>query len=298
MNIREFLQDNNIPIASEGHDHYRPGWVNIDCPFCGQISHYRLGYNLAYGYMNCWQCGNVRLFEALAAILPDYPRKDLVDFVKGVDRERTVLTRPRGKLKLPSGLGPLSSMQKDYLSGRKFKWRELKQVWGIQGCGPFAQSQEGVDLKFRIFIPIVYHGQVVSWTTRSTSDEHKLRYISASMSEESMDHKSILYGSDYVRHTAIICEGPTDVWRIGPGAVCTFGTAYRTAQLGLLAAFPVRVVCYDSDPNAQRKARKLCDLLSVYDGRTYNVVLDSKDPGSGTASEIRRIRETFLNVSL
>jgi hypothetical protein len=295
VNLKEFLQEHNIPTAPEGHDHYRPGWINFDCPMCSKDwKHYRLGYNQQYGYLNCWQCGNMRLYDVLINTIPDIDRKELGDFVRGIDYVAVRQIKKQGKLILPTGLGGLQDCHKDYLRARGFNWRELKRLWQIRGTGVFSQSSQGTDLKFRIFIPIHYRGEVVSWTTRSIGDKHERRYISASSDEESFAHKGLLYGADYVRHAAIICEGPTDVWRIGPGSVCTFGTSYSSAQLEQLSRYPVRVVCSDRERAAQRKAKELCRLLSVFPGYTFNVELSAKDPGEATKHEIQKLRRKFL----
>ncbi len=296
MNLKEFLQENNIPTAPEGHDHYRPGWLNFDCPYCSKNwYHYRMGYNLAYGYVNCWHCGGHNLYETLVEILPDADRKEILEVVKGVrDPRARIEVKERGKLILPSNLGPLQDVHKTYLRSRGFEWRKLVKLWGIRGTGLFSESSLGVDLKFRIFIPIHFQGKVVSWTTRSVSNKHERRYLSASYLEEAYDHKHLLYGADYVRHAAIVVEGPTDVWRIGPGAVCTFGSAFSLGQVGKVSAFPVRVICFDEERAAQRRGKEFAELLSVFPGETYVVKLRSHDPGSATDKEIRLLRSRFL----
>jgi DNA primase len=129
------------------------------------------------------------------------------------------------------------------------------------------------------------------------SDKADLRYVSAKPAEEAMPIKSTLYGWDYVRHAAIVVEGPTDAWRIGPGAVATLGTSYSKAQVLLLTNLPVRVVCFDRDNEAQRRAKRLCCELAVFPGRTVNVCLEShlaaSDPG-GLREEVNELRQRFL----
>jgi DNA primase len=90
-------------------------------------------------------------------------------------------------------------------------------------------------------------------------------------------------------------EGPLDVWRIGPGAVCTCGTAFTRTQLARAVRFPVRAVCYDNEPTAQRRARKLVKQLEVFPGKTMLIQLESgKDPGSADESELCEMRRKIL----
>jgi hypothetical protein len=101
----------------------------------------------------------------------------------------------------------------------------------------------------------------------------------------------LLYGWDYVRQGVIVVEGPTDVWRVGPGAVGTLGLSVSATQIALLSKVPTRVICFDTEPQAQRRASALADALSVMPGTTYKVELDSADPGKATRKEIRRLRK-------
>jgi len=66
-------------------------------------------------------------------------------------------------------------------------------------------------------------------------------------------------------------------------------------QVERIAKYPVRAVCYDNEPDAQQRARELADRLSVLPGDTYNITLDSKDPGEATRKEIERIRREILS---
>jgi DNA primase len=173
-----------------------------------------------------------------------------------------------------------------YLSKRGFDYKEIQWLWQIKGIG-IAERK----LMWRLFIPVLHNNEVVSWTTRSIRDNTKYKYISAGPEQELLPHKNILYGSDYARHTVIIVEGPLDVWRIGPGAVATFGTAFTKQQVLALLKYPRRVVCYDNEKEAQDQALKLCDALGVFGGETLNVTLESKDPDEAKPKEIKRLRK-------
>ena len=192
-----------------------------------------------------------------------------------------------GKLKLPKGVGPLQPSHEWYLKQRKYDPAEISELWGVQGIGLSSQ------LPWRLFLPITHQYETVSWTTRAIGKAEP-KYISAGPLEESLPHKSLLYGEDLASHAIIIVEGPFDAWRIGPGAVATFGLNYSPEQLRRMKNYPVRVVCFDNSDLAQKRASALADRLEVFDGETHVVCLSGPDPDSTPKREIRQLRSHFL----
>jgi len=192
-----------------------------------------------------------------------------------------------GEVQEPQGISSLGKAHCAYLKKRGFDPETLERLWHIRGISLASK------LAWRVYIPIILNGETVSWTTRSIGTKG-LRYVSASADQEKIHHKETLYGIDLARSTVIITEGPTDVWNIGPGAVCMFGLKYTPAQFDLMKKFAHRVVCLDSSRDAQKVARSLIRELSQWPGQNTNVVLDSEDPGSASAKEIRLLREAVL----
>ncbi|GIW60149.1 MAG: hypothetical protein KatS3mg087_1215 [Patescibacteria group bacterium] len=187
------------------------------------------------------------------------------------------------KVELPKNAGRLLKPHKQYLIKRGFNPNQITKLWQIYGIGI------STTLSWRIVIPIFVNGELVSWTTRSISDNHRLRYVSAPKSAEKVHHKHTLYGIDNCNTTIIITEGPFDVWRIGYGAVATFGVAYTREQVLLMKNFPRRIICFDNDAITQ--AYRLAQLLAIFDGQTLVVELDSKDPASAANKEISLLRK-------
>jgi len=289
MKFKDILQEYNIPIAPAGHHHAREGWIQIDCPYCGRDSQgWHMGYSIEGNFVNCWRCGSHRLINTVMEIT-GLSYREVKKLLDDLETEHFEREKPLGKLVLPTGIKDLHSAHKKYLYNRGFKWRKLVHVWKIFGIGIAPR------LSWRIFIPIHYHGEVVSWTTRSISNNPKtVRYISAGENEEAMPHKELLYGEDFARHAVIVVEGIFDVWRIGPGAVATFGSGYSQEQLERIAKYPTRAICFDSEPEAQKRARKLVNDLSVFPGETYNVILDMKDAAEESSKNIKRLRKEIL----
>lgn len=289
MNFLEFLESNNVHTVTVGQDkHARVGWTNFACPFCGSSSgKFHMGYRHGTNWTSCWKCGSHSVTEVIVQLTGVSFRqaKKLVDSTASIGFDSAI--DKRGKLVVPKGVREMSENHRRYLRRRGFDDLELEKLWKLQGISLSSR------LAWRIFIPIIYGGKTVSWTTRSVSDSAGVRYISAAPEEEAMNHKHLLFGEDLVRHAAIIVEGPFDAMRIGPGAVGTLGTSYSTAQLNRMAKFPVRVICFDSEDTAQKRARALAQELEVFSGSTFVVELDAKDAGSASAREIKRLRSAF-----
>lgn len=288
ISIRDVLLDLNIPTAGADHKHGRPGWVQVDCPWCSPNSgKYHMGISLTTGAAAGWCCGRKNTATVLAAICGRSYR-EVRERLDGAQMEAAP-TRKTGVLALPAGRGALGPGHNAYLAKRGYDPASVARVWGAEGIANAAA------LRWRIFIPIHHHGEIVSWTTRAIKPTEKQRYISAGLEQEAIPHKDILYGADYARHAIIIHEGPLDVWATGPGAVATCGTAYTGSQLHAMSKYSVRAVCFDNEPGAQRRARELANALSVYPGTTHNVTLETgKDSGEADIGEIKELRKTFL----
>jgi len=290
MKFKDILSEYNIPIAPAGHHHAREGWIQIDCPYCGRDSHkWHMGYSIAGNYVNCWRCGSHRLIDTLMEIT-GLSYNQAKKLLRSLDHEHIEeKQKPLGRLVMPTGIQKLHQAHKCYLRDRGFDWKEIEYIWKIWGITVSSR------LPWRIWIPIHYHGEIVSWTTRSISKNPKItRYISAGENEEAMPHKELLYGEDFARYAVIVVEGVFDAWRIGQGAVATFGSGYSNGQLERIAKYPTRAICFDNEHEAQRRARKLVNDLSVFSGDTYNVSLDAKDASDENEKNIERLRKEIL----
>lgn len=306
MGIVELFRDRGVDYRESGsHHHVRHGWVGTDCPDCSPgWSHYRLGYNLRRRMFYCWYCGPRKTAHTLVRLLNiDYDeahqlaREELRAYddrnpqLLGLDR--------RGTLQLPPDVGTLTQVHRSYLKSRGLDPYEIETVWGVAGIGICSRRA----LSWRLFIPIkTKEGEVASWTTRAVSEARLPRYVSASASQEKENSKLLLYGENLVPgHSIVVCEGPVDAWAIGPGAVALTGLSYSMSQVWRVAQYPVRVVCFDNTDEAQIKARRLAESLSMFPGETYQVRLQcGKDPGecaqslSGRA-ELFALRRRFLD---
>lgn len=288
MTYPELLDELGIPKAEHGESqHVTEGWTGIDCPRCSPgESKFKAGYS-PRGFLRCWTCGPLPLAATLAEA-SGRPLGSVLRLLGGLNRPEPYLdpeTRPTGRLTLPKGVGPLLPAHAAYLRGRGFDPAELERLWGVRGIGLAAR------LAWRLFLPVQYKGKTVSWTTRAIGEDVKPKYLAAQPHEEEIPARGLLGGEDLVPgHAVVAVEGFFDAARVGPGAVWTAGVGYSTAQVRRLAAYPRRLICYDAEPEAQRRARGLAESLAPFPGSTAVVELDAKDPGSAPAREIQLLR--------
>lgn len=287
MNLETMFAQLNIEFRRHGESsEITDGWVGVRCPKCSPMGdRFKLGFSMSVPWTgSCWSCGPMKLWEFLSGITGKQGKE-----IKGVLRELE-LSFPKhlihaGKLVMPKGVKEMQKAHRFYLVKRKFDPDEIAKLWHVKGIG------NAMRLKWRLFIPIIVGCETLSWTTRALVDEIACKYIAARPDEEKCPASSLLYGIDYVRHAIAVHEGPTDVWRIGPGAVCTMGSKFSKAQVAVIAKIPKRIICFDSEPAAQRRAKELCARLEMFDGETIRVELDAPDPGSATQKEVKLFRK-------
>lgn len=291
MNLQDLLNDLGVDFRLVGeHHHATTGWCSIDCPFCSPGSgKFRLGLNIRFGAANCWSCGPKKISEVLYELTGSYSHLKSLHFDFSSDFTSSLPHKKPGKFKQPEGLSPgLLPVHISYLRQRKFDPDNLARLWGLRGFGLHHKYC------WRIWIPILYRGEVVSFTTRSLSNEEP-RYLNSPPEDEKLPLKDLLFGEDYARHAIVVCEGPFDAMAIGPGAVATCGVGYTAEQLAKMVTYPNRVVCFDSEPNAQIRAKELCRELALFPGQTSNITLETgKDPAEASEEEIQELRKEFL----
>lgn len=282
MEFTQFCEKFRIEYRTTGK-HTRAGWVQIDCPNCGRESKkFHLGFNLKYRTLNCWRCGKKQLGPTLAAVA-NVPVSKISEYLSRFPRVEFDQVELQGNFVCPKGVKPMLDSHKKYLLKRNYNWRRIEKIWNVMGIGI------APPLSHRLWIPVEYAGKKRSWTTRSISDSPDvIRYISASPIQEMISHKKLLYGEDYAGNSIVVVEGPLDVWRIGPGAVGTFGTRPTAAQIARIAKYPVRYICFDH--GAERHSQLLCETLSAFPGETHEIRLDAEDPGTASKKELRQIR--------
>lgn len=93
----------------------------------------------------------------------------------------------------------------------------------------------------------------------------------------------------------VIVEGPTDVWRLGPGAVATLGVDWTVEQALQLKDYSRRYIMFDPDSPGQRRAQGLADWLGMFDGETELIEEMSSDPGGLPQAEADQIMKELIH---
>jgi len=219
-----------------GGEEYR-----VCCPVCGD-TRYRLYINHMYGqdskvgvptstFVKCQNesCeknkrskDNVK--DVLRSMLEDSVHAklygDLSSFT--VETEEVDTLPP---LAYPSNAIPLNELCKgnpayDYLLSRKFSPIEIGMTYGVGYTMKFKETRgdKSYDwLSGRMFIPC---GE--GWQARDLTGSSKIKYYSA----EGWSKTKTVYNLDEARKTpdlCVLCEGVTDVWRVGQRGVAIFG---------------------------------------------------------------------------
>ncbi len=284
MDLTEWLDSHQISWSRE-HKHSRTGWTQIkSCPRCGSTN-YHLGITDNVDRASCYVCGSHSV-PGLLKTLSGHPWKEVYEFLGKRDYVIRETQEHQGRYTPPTNLLPIDDVHdaREYVKSRDMDPDYLEYVWGCQATNGLS------NYPFRLFIPVIRNKRPVSWTARATRGQQP-RYQTARAEEKSFDEKKWLLGLDMVRKTTIVCEGPLDAARMGPGAVATFGLAVTSDQLLLISQISERYICFDNSPEAQKIADKLCESLSVYPGKTVRMVVDADDPGSASKSEVRKVRD-------
>jgi len=292
MRIKRLLSDHHIQFISDGeHSHNTQGWCNVHCPFCTGSQNYHLGIHEESGACHCWRCGGHSVSSVFKKLLgPAVGPKALKELGKtssvSSGPAKPPQTRKR-EISWPPGTESLQEPHKKYLKSRRFCPETLQRLWHIK-----ATSYKSGIWNWRIMIPIYdFSGRFVSYQGRAISKEMTPKYLFPPGDEMTQNPREILYGIESVPgDTVIIVEGPTDVWRIGPGAVATLGVSWKAEQAAVLRKFERRFIIFDPDDKSQRQAVELANWLSLHKGITEIIWPGRTDPGDFTDNKVTRLK--------
>lgn len=303
MDLLRLFQDHGIAFASEGAEHYRPGWLNLPCPFCSGNPGNHLGFNIEEEYFFCWRCGHKPVTKVIESLLGINWRrvKELLRKYDGKTHNPSKkVSLKRKSFKLPAAV-PLKESPGGcfYLKKRGFSGEEvllLEDLFELKITQPGAFT-DNMDLSYRVLIPIKHKGKVVSWQTRDMSGNAKLKYISCPEAREVIHHKHIFY-NDNGGDEAVLCEGVFDVWKVtlaGYQAICGFGVELTKEQILRLIKMKKVLIFFDPDIAGQKKSALLYKQL-LFTGVEVELVVylppegkKKVDPGEMSLGAIQEI---------
>lgn len=163
-------------------------------------------------------------------------------------------SNPIEEFELPDKITPINKVGVDskayqYLTYRKF---DLDYLWDFFNIYYAELPPINFPKAFeRIIIPIYVDGKLLGWQARFAGipPEGVLRYWTKCIPN---GISNALYGYDIIPEdtdTVVLVEGPTDVWRFGPGAVALLGSSLSLNQVNLLKRKNIRnvLIMLDSD---------------------------------------------------
>jgi DNA primase len=298
FNAPTYFRDHRIGFTDHGAKS-SVGWINLHCPFCRSHKEH-LGFNLEEGHFHCWKCG----FHPVEDVVMALERCEYHEACRIVQEyEADFEYRPppgthtqaqgtQGPLEWPPGTVPLQEVHKNYLASRGFDPDYLEAKYGLMGtvnAGPYAA---------RVMVPIIWQGQMVSYQGRLMV-RGEPKYKACVKDKELIHHKHVLYNLDNAGNSGVVVEGVFDAWRLGDGAVATFGTSMDRSSpqiLHLAGKFRRVFVMFDAEAPAQRRARWLRDQLSALGVEAVNVALDKGDPGDMGKEEAQEMKRRLLNA--
>jgi len=289
FDVVSFLEDRDIEYKTSGKN-VTEGWVEINCPFCGNDPSHHFGINLNSGFGNCWICGKksnpVNLIQEIDSCSWQEARDTITEFTldildtkkpKKTDLNPTRIVWPKYME------NDIPKLHKTYLEGRGFDSDMLTKEFGLKFTRNLGQW------KFRIIIPVQFEGKIVTFTSRDVTGKAEIKYRHLPDREAVVPIKHTLYGYDRIRDTAVLVEGIMDVWNIGHGAIGSFGTMLTQEQKSLLTKIKNLFIMFDSD--ATDKAIELCTMLQRKKRHVEVVTLSEGDPAELPPDVVTSLRK-------
>ena len=296
MSLYELFK--SVKTAPSNSKHKRPGWINVNCPYCGKNNnHFHLGYHIKGQYFSCFSCGKqstLRTFNLLLGL----PYQDITKLLKsakssgsvhGFDTKPTINKKP---FILPTNLIPIKGLpqHQEYLKRRGFDWKNLVNHYNIKGTS-LLSKMDNIDLSWRIFIPIYDNGDIVTYQTRAIGKSN-LPYIACPKDREKINIKSLLF-PDEINHTVYLTEGIFDCWKVrqaGFNAICGFGVGLSPQQIKSLSNKRI-IIFYDGDIAGRKEAEKIKDRIEFINNQDVLLAAcpEGKDPGTLSIKKIQSI---------
>lgn len=295
FNAQKFCQDYDIPYFMPGTKNVGKDFIGIQCILCGDHSNHG-GFNIQKSYYSCHRCGNTWLPKVISILA-----KTTIDEAKEIIKKYSTgdIYRPKYKKQIyskevifPPDTDILTEKARQYLISRNFDPDYLAAEWDLLSTGTIGYY------KFAILAPIYMYKKLVSFQCRDITGTWPKPYRGCKIEESVMNLKHTLYGFDkaVAGKRGIVVEGIFDGYRLGPGALPTYGIDFTMQQVLLLARnFDDIFILYDPEDQAQQQADKLYWLLRGYDKNAEILEWPGSDPGDLSDDDARYImREVGL----
>jgi len=294
----------------------------IICPYCpkhGFSPEFLPNINIEKGIFSCFKCHTFHWLIDIVMFYGDFTFKQAVKYMmenvdtRPVDFQEinlafnsdedtnsfTKLVQSLPEFPLPPGFVSLHDRQIPYTLKRRIAQDKIN-YYGLGFCPPgsvFYDPQSGKthDYSDYIILPDRDHfGRVLYWVARDTTDSKFLRYKNPPASWTGIGSGSMIFNwhraQQYSR--GIIVEGVFDAMRVGPDAMCTYGTGLKGVhKLWLLrGGFKEIVLLFDNDGTVRddyihKQALELAPFFKV----SVAKLPYGGDPDNYNRSTLRRV---------
>jgi DNA primase len=288
IDFREVLDNLGINYSESGKN-VSNGWIGTQCCWCGDSSNH-LGINIESGSCSCFKCGQsgtiinylaeeLNSFEKAIEVLRDATPRELTG------KESTIKERSVNVILPKNAVRKITPYHAGYLHERGFDYKKLTNKYNFHFCGPVGKW------KNRIIVPITRRYKLISFTSIDISDDANIRYKHLSAEESIIHVKELIYGIEHTNQsTCCIVEGLFDMFRIGDGAVCGFGTKITSKQKLILSKFSKILIAFDGDEAGREGANKLANELAPLVDVEILDLPEGKDPDKLDKEDIKFIQ--------
>lgn len=298
-----FLADHGIEVGTVSRS-----YLNVACPWChgSTTSPTPLGIHRTAGVVTCFRCGPHPLVPTISKLLNvSYAQAEAIR-AQYTYRDATVSETITYAPTCPIPGGPLTPRYQKYLESRGFDPAWVALEYGVLAAGPHcrwygaSRGWKGSDFSDRLIVPIHdRHGRAIAFQGRTIRKAEKTRWRFPPLDKVAGHYKDTLYGAHRgLGDTVAVVEGIMDSWKLGRGSVASYGTSMSQEQVRTLGKFRRVVFLFDSEPEAQARARMYGREIAVLGARVDVVDLGLPLGPSGKAvdlgdlggSEIQAIR--------
>jgi hypothetical protein len=281
FDVIRFLDDFGVPWWPPGENVSR-NHVGVTCPFCDDTYNH-LGIHVSGDRVpTCWKCGKHSLQSYVRTISSENfdtlseKYGEILSYYQFTDNFEEKI-RGGASSCIPPGSKNFKPAHKKYLTDRGSDADYLIHKYDL------LVTSSTDDYPFRIIFPIKLNNKIVSYQGRSFIGAAP-KYLTCRPEDEVIFHKDIFFNLDNSdKDICIIVEGVFDAVRLGNNAIASFGTSITPEQLLYVKSkYKYVFLLYDTEEEAQNKAKKAALTLNGFGIQVENIKLDHGDPGEMT----------------
>ena len=310
LDVVSLLESIPVSLSFSGKN-VSVGWVNMNCCYCYDAGAH-LGVNLDSKMFSCWICRESGSIFKLVKQLTGFDNKTVGRLIRehtkdgfSYNFEGNNSKSKKLEIELPSRCSekPLK-IHKEYLKKRGFRRKEIEMYFGIKYSGQISSylKSDGKrsDFSYRIILPIFMNKKLVNFTARDVTGLAREKYKNCPNDDALFHTKDCIYGYDLAgkgtsKNVAVLVEGPTDVWSIGPGAFGIFGLKYTENQIKAIYKKELKkaYIFFDKEKKAQQIAEKFAKEIGSFIPEVFIIEPedgDSDDPGSMSKQQVKELK--------